>query len=148
MKFNFNLQRILDLKEKFENIEKENLSKKINERMQVENSISNLDKKINDYGLYFDNELKNSLSSTKVQELIKYRHFLKQKRIELIKQYQKKLREEEKARKKFLEAKKEKDIIEKLKFRKYEEYLAQEKILEAKEIDEIAQKMYINREKD
>ncbi|BBE31397.1 hypothetical protein OSSY52_15380 [Tepiditoga spiralis] len=148
MKFIFNLQRLMDLRKKFEEMAKDEFKKKVKERIEVEEQIEQIDKKIDGFVSSFNNELTYSVSPMRFKQLIEYREYLKKERVKLIKLYQIKLREEESAREDYLEAKKEKDILDKLKQRKLENYNYEMKLSEIKELDEIAQKMYVQKNKE
>ena len=148
MKFVFNLQKLMDLRKKFEEMAKDEFKKKVKERIEVEEKIEQIDKKIDGFVNSFNNELTFSVSPMRFKQLIEYREYLKKERVKLIKLYQIKLREEESAREDYLEAKKEKDILDKLKQRKLENYNYEMKLSEIKELDEIAQKMYVQKNKE
>lgn len=147
MKFVFNLQKLMDLREKFMEMAKEELAKKIQERIKVEKMIEEIKIKIDDFEADFNTQLQNSITTSKFQQLIQYREFLDSERKKLIKIYSIKLKEEQLAREDYIEAKKEKDILDKLKERKHEDFMYELKTSEIQEMDEIAQKIYARNSK-
>lgn len=144
MNFKFSLQKIHDLKEKLEENAKEELGKKIKQRFLEENKLEEINEEIKNYNKNFDLYLKSKISSAKIQEMIKYRQFLNNKRDLQVKIYRKAVLEEDKARENYLEKKMDKDILNKLKIRRKEEYDFEQKKYDIKLMDEIAQNMYIN----
>lgn len=145
MKFVFNLERLMGLREKFEQLAKEELQKKIKERIQIEEEIEKINNKILKFQNDFNNLLKQSITSDKIQHLMKYREHLNIERKKLVILYQIKLKEEQIAREEYLQAKKEKDILDKLKERRKEDFFQELKSSENKEMDEIAQKIYFRK---
>lgn len=147
MAFNFNLQKITDLREKLEKKAQRFLAKKINERVETETLINEVDEKIDNYESYFNDQLHGLVNSNNLKHLLDYRDSLRKKRNELIKIYQKKLKYENEARKEYIERKKEKDILEKLKKRRYENYKIELRRQQNKTMDEVASKMYVNKKR-
>jgi flagellar FliJ protein len=148
MKFKFSLQKVQDLREKLEEIAKEELGKKIQRRLIEENNLENINKEIQEYNKHFDQYLKSKISSVKIQEMIRYRQSLKNKRELQVRIYQKALMDEDKARIFYLEKKMDKDILDKLKLRRKEEYNIERKKYDIKQLDEIAQNMYLNKKEE
>ncbi|HNY36578.1 MAG TPA: flagellar export protein FliJ [Petrotogaceae bacterium] len=143
MRFNFSLERIMKLRKKFEDLAREELSKKIKERQEVEERIHTIDLKISEFEREFNNELKFTISPQKLQQLIEYREFLKKERIRLIKFLQKKLSEENVARQEYLKKKNEREVLEKLRERKYDDFMTELRKIESKEMDEVAQNKFL-----
>ena len=143
MRFNFSLERIMKLRKKFEDLAREELSKKIKERQEVEERIHTIDLKISEFEREFNNELKFTISPQKLQQLIEYREFLKKERIRLIKFLQKKLSEENVARQENLKKKNEREVLEKLRERKYDDFMTELRKIESKEMDEVAQNKFL-----
>ncbi|HOT31407.1 MAG TPA: flagellar export protein FliJ [Petrotogaceae bacterium] len=143
MRFNFSLERIMKLRKKFEDLAREELSKKIKERQEVEERIHATDFKISEFEREFNNELKFTISPQKLQQLIEYREFLKKERIRLIKFLQKKLSEEDAARQEYLKKKNEREVLEKLRERKYDDFITEMRKIENKEMDEVAQNKFL-----
>ncbi|HPA93762.1 MAG TPA: flagellar export protein FliJ [Petrotogaceae bacterium] len=143
MRFNFSLERIMKLRKKFEDLAREELSKKIKERQEVEERIHTIDLKISEFEREFNNELKFTISPQKLQQLIEYREFLKKERIRLIKFLQKKLSEEDAARQEYLKKKNEREVLEKLRERKYDDFMTELRKIESKEMDEVAQNKFL-----
>ncbi|HPO27581.1 MAG TPA: flagellar export protein FliJ, partial [Petrotogaceae bacterium] len=141
--FNFSLERIMKLRKKFEDLAREELSKKIKERQEVEERIHTIDLKISEFEREFNNELKFTISPQKLQQLIEYREFLKKERIRLIKFLQKKLSEENVARQEYLKKKNEREVLEKLRERKYDDFMTELRKIESKEMDEVAQNKFL-----
>ncbi|MGM0640555.1 MAG: flagellar export protein FliJ [Thermotogota bacterium] len=148
MRFKFSLQKVQNLREKLEESAKEELGKKIQLRLIEENRLNNINKEINEYNKHFDQYLKSEITSAKIQEMIRYRQSLKNKRDLQVRIYQNAILEEDKARNNYLKKKMDKDILDKLKLRKKEEFDFAMKKNDIKEIDEIAQKMYINKKEE
>lgn len=147
MAFIFNLQKLMDLRGKYEEQAKNYLNKKINERIQAEEKIEKINKTIKQFDEDFNKELHISVSPDRFKQLLEYKEHLKKQRDILVKEYQAKLKEEESAREEYLEAKKEKDILSKLKERKEEEFKYNEKLLETKTMDEVSQNLYNQKNK-
>ncbi|HNV05537.1 MAG TPA: flagellar export protein FliJ [Petrotogaceae bacterium] len=143
MRFNFSLERIMKLRKKFEDLAREELSKKIKERQEVEERIHTIDLKISEFEREFNNELKFTISPQKLQQLIEYREFLEKERIRLIKFLQKKLSEENVARQEYLKKKNEREVLEKLRERKYDDFMTELRKIESKEMDEVAQNKFL-----
>jgi len=143
MRFNFSLERIMKLRKKFEDLAREELSKKIKERQEVEERIHATDLKISEFESEFNNELKFTISPQKLQQLIEYREFLKKERIRLIKFLQKKLSEEDAARQEYIKKKNEREVLEKLRERKYDDFITEMRKIENKEMDEVAQNKFL-----
>jgi flagellar FliJ protein len=143
MRFNFSLERIMKLRKKFEDLAKEELSKKIKERQEVEERIYTIDLKVSEFEKDFNTELKFTISPQKLQQLIEYREFLKKERIRLIKFLQKKLSEENAARQEYLKKKNEREVLEKLRERKYDDFMTELRKIESKEMDEVAQNKFL-----
>ncbi|MDK2945689.1 flagellar export protein FliJ [Geotoga petraea] len=148
MKFKFSLQKVQDLREKLEENAKEELGKKIQQRLIEENRLEEINNEIKEYNKLFDLYLKSQISSAKIQEMIRYRQSLNNKRDLQVRIYQKSLLEEDKSRNIYLEKKMDKDILNKLKIRKKEEYDIEQKKNDIKELDEIAQTMYLNKNQE
>lgn len=148
MRFKFSLQKVQNLREKLEENAKEELGKKIQQRILEEKKLDDINRQIKEYNNHFDSYLKSKISSSKIQEMIRYRQSLKNKRDEQVKIYQKSINEEDIAREFYLKKKMDKDILDKLKLRKKEEFNFAQKKQDIKEIDEIAQKMYINKKEE
>jgi flagellar FliJ protein len=148
MKFKFSLQKVQDLREKLEESAKEELGKKIQQRLIEENKLENINKEIQEYNKHFDQYLKSKISSVKIQEMIRYRQSLKNRRELQVRIYQKALMDEDKARIFYLEKKMDKDILDKLKLRRKEEYNIERKKHDIKQLDEIAQNMYLNKKEE
>lgn len=148
MKFKFSLQKVQDLREKLEESAKEELGKKIQQRLIEESKLENINSEIQEYNKNFDQYLKSKISSAKIQEMIRYRQSLKNKRDLQVRIYQKALMDEDKARKFYLEKKMDKDILDKLKLRRKEEYNIERKKHDIKQLDEIAQNMYLNKKEE
>ncbi len=148
MRFKFSLQKVQNLREKLEESAKEELGKKIQQRLIEENRLDRINKEIKEYNEHFDQYLKSKITSAKIQEMIRYRQSLKNKRDLQVRVYQNAILEEDKAREAYLKKKMDKDILDKLKLRKKEEFDFAMKKHDIKEIDEIAQKMYINKKEE
>lgn len=148
MRFKFSLQKVQNLREKLEESAKEDLGKKIQQRLREENKLEEINKEIREYNEHFDQYLKAKITSAKIQEMIRYRQSLKNKRDLQVRIYQNAILEEDKARNNYLKKKMDKDILDKLKIRKKEEFDFAMKKNDIKEIDEIAQKMYINKKEE
>jgi flagellar FliJ protein len=148
MKFKFSLQKVQDLREKLEENAKEELGKKIQQRLIEENKLEEINNEIKDYNKHFDLYLKSQISSAKIQEMIRYRQSLNNKRDLQVRIYQKSVLEEDKYRNVYLEKKMDKDILNKLKIRRKEEYDVEQKKNDIKELDEIAQIMYLNKKEE
>lgn len=148
MKFKFSLQKVQDLREKLEENAKEELGKKIQQRLIEENKLEEINNEIKDYNKHFDLYLKSQISSAKIQEMIRYRQSLNNKRDLQVRIYQKSVLEEDKYRNIYLEKKMDKDILNKLKIRRKEEYDVEQKKNDIKELDEIAQIMYLNKKEE
>ncbi len=133
----------MKLRKKFEDLAREELSKKIKERQEVEERIHATDFKISEFEREFNNELKFTISPQKLQQLIEYREFLKKERIRLIKFLQKKLSEEDAARQEYLKKKNEREVLEKLRERKYDDFITEMRKIENKEMDEVAQNKFL-----
>jgi flagellar FliJ protein len=133
----------MKLRKKFEDLAREELSKKIKERQEVEERIHTIDLKISEFEREFNNELKFTISPQKLQQLIEYREFLKKERIRLIKFLQKKLSEEDAARQEYLKKKNEREVLEKLRERKYDDFMTELRKIESKEMDEVAQNKFL-----
>ncbi len=133
----------MKLRKKFEDLAREELSKKIKERQEVEERIHTIDLKISEFEREFNNELKFTISPQKLQQLIEYREFLKKERIRLIKFLQKKLSEENVARQEYLKKKNEREVLEKLRERKYDDFMTELRKIESKEMDEVAQNKFL-----
>lgn len=145
MNFKFSLQKIQDLRGKLEENAKEELGKRIQQRLVEESKLENINFEIQDYNKHFDKYLKSKISSAKIQEMIRYRQSLKNKRDLQVRIYQKSLAEEDKARNFYLRKKMDKDILDKLKLKRKEEYNIERKKQDIKQLDEIAQNMYLNK---
>ncbi len=133
----------MKLRKKFEDLAREELSKKIKERQEVEERIHTIDLKISEFEREFNNELKFTISPQKLQQLIEYREFLEKERIRLIKFLQKKLSEENVARQEYLKKKNEREVLEKLRERKYDDFMTELRKIESKEMDEVAQNKFL-----
>lgn len=148
MNFKFSLQKIQDLRGKLEENAKEELGKRIQQRLVEESKLENINFEIQDYNKHFDKYLKSKISSAKIQEMIRYRQSLKNKRDLQVRIYQKSLAEEDKARNFYLRKKMDKDILDKLKLKRKEEYNIERKKQDIKQLDEIAQNMYLNKKEE
>jgi flagellar FliJ protein len=146
--FKFSLQKIQDLRGKLEENAKEELGKRIQQRLVEESKLENINFEIQDYNKHFDKYLKSKISSAKIQEMIRYRQSLKNKRDLQVRIYQKSLAEEDKARNFYLRKKMDKDILDKLKLKRKEEYNIERKKQDIKQLDEIAQNMYLNKKEE
>lgn len=148
MGFKYRLGRLQNLKEKFEDSARLELGKKVEERKKVEEDIRDLNKKIESFSLEFRNEIKGTVSVTKLTNMIEYKKNLNDQLNSLFKELNKKIKEEEEALENYLQAKREKDILQKLKDKRLEDYRIEEKRQEIKDLDEVARINYIiNNEK-
>lgn len=148
MGFKYRLGRLQNLKEKFEDSARLELGKKVEERKKVEEDIRDLNKKIESFSLEFRNEIKGTVSVTKLTNMIEYKKYLNDQLNSLFKELNKKIKEEEEALENYLQAKREKDILQKLKDKRLEDYRIEEKRQEIKDLDEVARINYIiNNEK-
>lgn len=148
MGFKYRLGRLQNLKEKFEDSARLELGKKVEERKKVEEDIRELNKKIESFSLEFRNEIKGTVSVTKLTNMIEYKKYLNDQLNSLFKELNKKIKEEEEALENYLQAKREKDILQKLKDKRLEDYRIEEKRQEIKDLDEVARINYIiNNEK-
>ncbi|CEP78704.1 MAG: flagellar export protein FliJ [Defluviitoga tunisiensis] len=148
MGFKYRLGRLQNLKEKFEDSARLELGKKVEERKKVEEDIRDLNKKIESFSLEFRNEIKGTVSVTKLTNMIEYKKYLNDQLNSLFKKLNEKIKEEEEALENYLQAKREKDILQKLKDKRLEDYRIEEKRQEIKDLDEVARINYIiNNEK-
>lgn len=148
MGFKYRLGRLQNLKEKFEDSARLELGKKVEERKKVEEDIRDLNKKIESFSLEFRNEIKGTVSVTKLTNMIEYKKNLNDQLNSLFKKLNEKIKEEEEALENYLQAKREKDILQKLKDKRLEDYRIEEKRQEIKDLDEVARINYIiNNEK-
>jgi flagellar FliJ protein len=145
MAFKFKLERLKDLREHYEEMSRIELGKKIEERLEIEKEIVSLNKKIDAFSLEFKNEIKKSVSVSKLTNMIDYKKQLNSLLSNLVIKLNQKIREEEIARNNYLNAKKEKDVLQKLQDRRFESYKTDEKRKDIKELDEIAQINYFTR---
>jgi flagellar FliJ protein len=76
MGFKYRLGRLQNLKEKFEDSARLELGKKVEERKKVEEDIRDLNKKIESFSLEFRNEIKGTVSVTKLTNMIEYKKYL------------------------------------------------------------------------
>lgn len=138
MGFKYRLDRVQNLKEKFEDSARIELGKKMEERRKVEEDIIVLNKKIDSFSNEFRNEIKEAVSVTKLTNMIEYKKHLNEQLNKLFVELEKKVKEEETALENYLQAKREKDILQKLKDKRLEDYKMEEKRQEIKDLDEIA----------
>ncbi|HOB16188.1 MAG TPA: flagellar export protein FliJ [Defluviitoga sp.] len=138
MGFKYRLDRVQNLKEKFEDSARIELGKKVEERRKVEEDIIVLNKKIDSFSNEFRNEIKEAVSVTKLTNMIEYKKHLNEQLNKLFVELEKKVKEEETALENYLQAKREKDILQKLKDKRLEDYKMEEKRQEIKDLDEIA----------
>ncbi|PNR92865.1 flagellar export protein FliJ [Petrotoga sp. 9PWA.NaAc.5.4] len=145
MAFKFKLERLKDLRERYEEMSRIELGKKIEERLAIEKEIASLNKKIEAFSLEFKNEIKKSVSVSKLTNMIDYKKQLNSLLSNLVIKLNQKIQEEEIARNNYLNAKKEKDVLQKLQERRFESYKTDEKRKDIKELDEIAQMNYFTK---
>lgn len=145
MAFKFKLERLKDLRERYEEMSRIELGKKIEERLEIEKEIVSLNKKIDAFSLEFKNEIKKSVSVSKLTNMIDYKKQLNSLLSNLAMKLNQKIQEEEIARNNYLNAKKEKDVLQKLQDRRFESYKTDEKRKDIKELDEIAQINYFTK---
>jgi flagellar FliJ protein len=148
MGFKYRLDRLQNLKEKFEDSARIELGRKVEERKKVEEEIRELNKKIDNFSFEFRNEIKKAVSVSKLTNMIEYKKYLNDQLNNLFVDLHKKIQEEEEALENYLKAKREKDVLQKLKDKRLEDYRIEEKRQEIKDLDEIARINYIiNNEK-
>ncbi|MGY4686355.1 flagellar export protein FliJ [Petrotoga sp. DB-2] len=138
MKFEFRLERLKDLKKILEDNARIELGKKSKQRQLVEDEINQISNKIDTFSTEFIKEVKDTISITKLSNMIEYKNYLNEQLSLLHSVLQEKLEEEEIARQNYLKAKNEKDILQKLKDKRFDDFKIQEKRADIKELDEIA----------
>ncbi len=148
MKFEFRLERLKDLKERLEDTARIELGKKSKQRQLVEDEINQMSDKFDAFSTEFIKEVKDTISITKLSNMIEYKNYLNEQLSQLNLVLQEKLQEEEIARQNYLRAKNEKDILQKLKDKRFDEFKMQEKRADIKELDEIARLNHQTREEN
>jgi len=148
LKFEFRLERLKDLKERLEDTARIELGKKSKQRQLVEDEINQMSDKFDAFSTEFIKEVKDTISITKLSNMIEYKNYLNEQLSQLNLVLQEKLQEEEIARQNYLRAKNEKDILQKLKDKRFDEFKMQEKRADIKELDEIARLNHQTREEN
>ena len=148
MKFEFRLERLKDLKKILEDNARIELGKKSKQRQLVEDEINQISNKIDTFSTEFIKEVKDTISITKLSNMIEYKNYLNEQLSQLRLVLQEKLQEEEMARQNYLKAKNEKDILQKLKDKRFDEFKIREKRADIKELDEIARLNHQPREEN
>jgi flagellar FliJ protein len=148
LKFEFRLERLKDLKKILEDTARIELGKKSKQRQLVEDEINQISNKIDTFSTEFIKEVKDTISITKLSNMIEYKNYLNEQLSQLHLVLQEKLQEEETARQNYLRAKNEKDILQKLKDKRFDEFKMQEKRADIKELDEIARLNHQPREEN
>ncbi|ABX32640.1 flagellar export protein FliJ [Petrotoga mobilis SJ95] len=148
MKFEFRLERLKDLKKILEDNARMELGKKSKQRQLVEDEIKQISNKIDTFSDEFTKEVKDTISITKLSNMIEYKNHLNEQLSQLHLVLHEKLQEEEIARQNYLKAKNEKDILQKLKDKRFDEFKIQEKRANIKELDEIARLNHQPREEN
>ncbi len=148
MKFEFRLERLKDLKERLEDTARIELGKKSKQRQLVEDEINQMSDKFDAFSTEFIKEVKDTISITKLSNMIEYKNYLNEQLSQLNLVLQEKLQEEEIARQNYIRAKNEKDILQKLKDKRFDEFKMQEKRADIKELDEIARLNHQTREEN
>ncbi|MDN5346193.1 hypothetical protein X928_02240 [Petrotoga miotherma DSM 10691] len=148
MKFEFRLERLKDLKKILEDNARIELGKKSKQRQLVEDEINQISNKIDTFSTEFIKEVKDTISITKLSNMVEYKNYLNEQLSQLRLVLQEKLQEEEMARQNYLKAKNEKDILQKLKDKRFDEFKIREKRADIKELDEIARLNHQPREEN
>jgi len=148
LKFEFRLERLKDLKKILEDNARIELGKKSKQRQLVEDEINQISNKIDTFSTEFIKEVKDTISITKLSNMVEYKNYLNEQLSQLRLVLQEKLQEEEMARQNYLKAKNEKDILQKLKDKRFDEFKIREKRADIKELDEIARLNHQPREEN
>ncbi|MDY6895031.1 MAG: hypothetical protein SVO01_06395, partial [Thermotogota bacterium] len=76
MKFEFRLERLKDLKKILEDTARIELGKKSKQRQLVEDEINQISNKIDTFSTEFIKEVKDTISITKLSNMIEYKNYL------------------------------------------------------------------------
>ncbi|KAF2956694.1 flagellar export protein FliJ [Marinitoga sp. 38H-ov] len=148
MRFQFNLERLKNLRERLEEDAKRIFLEATAERIKAEEALIEINNKIKEENENFVKQISQNLITIQdIQQWRSYLESLENKKVKLGEIYREKLADEEEKRQRYLEARKERVILEKLKKRKFEEYKIEFQREENRNLDEIGIQMYYRNNK-